>query len=99
MISSRGESSMPSNDDHKPSIDADWRSFRAKLVAAEKSRPKEPTSASSLVDLHTVVDQPNPITVGDKMGSHNPQVQKSLVFNLNVFYEQFENYYNFFTWS
>ncbi|KAM1239586.1 hypothetical protein ACFX2I_045213 [Malus domestica] len=66
MISSRGESSMPSNDDRKPSIGADWRSFRAKLVAAEKSRPKEPTSASSLVDLHTLVNQPNPITVGDK---------------------------------
>ncbi|KAM1130514.1 hypothetical protein ACFX19_045856 [Malus domestica] len=62
----RGESSMPSNDDRKPSIGADWRSFRVKLVAAEKSRPKEPTSASSLVDLHTLVDQPNPITVGDK---------------------------------
>ncbi|CAN6574714.1 unnamed protein product [Malus baccata var. baccata] len=68
MISSRGESSMPSNDDRKPSIGADWRSFRAKLVAAEKSRPKEPTSASSLVDLHTLVDQPNLITVGSEKG-------------------------------
>ncbi|CAN6571991.1 unnamed protein product [Malus baccata var. baccata] len=71
---SRGESSTPSNDDHKPSIDADWRSFRARLVAAEKSRPKEPTSTSSL-DLDTVVDQPKPFTVGDKWAHaiHEPE--------------------------
>lgn len=70
----RMESSSPSNDDNKPSINTDWRSFRAKLVVAEKaSVPKVPTS--SVVDLDTVVDQPQPITVGDKWAHtiHEPE--------------------------
>ncbi|KAL6287806.1 hypothetical protein ACE6H2_012196 [Prunus campanulata] len=70
----RMDSSPPSNDDSKPSIDTDWRSFRAKLVAAEKSlKSKKP--ASSLVDLDTVVDLPQPINVGDKWAHtiHEPE--------------------------
>nr|XP_004304264.2 PREDICTED: uncharacterized protein LOC101304985 [Fragaria vesca subsp. vesca] len=70
----RMESSSPSDDDYKPSINTDWRSFRAKLVAAEKaSLPKLPTSIVG--DLDTVVDQPQPITVGDKWAHtiHEPE--------------------------
>ncbi|XP_062009843.1 uncharacterized protein LOC133726334 [Rosa rugosa] len=74
ITSCRMESPSPSGDDHKPSINTDWRSFRAKLVAAEKaSVPKVPNS--SVVDLDTVVDQPRPITVGDKWAHtiHEPE--------------------------
>ncbi|KAL6136573.1 hypothetical protein ACLB2K_061868 [Fragaria x ananassa] len=70
----RMESSSPSGDDYKPSINTDWRSFRAKLVAAEKaSLPKLLTS--SVGDLDTVVDQPQPIIVGDKWAHtiHEPE--------------------------
>ncbi|KAL4368118.1 hypothetical protein GQ457_05G017260 [Hibiscus cannabinus] len=44
------DSSSPLDDDNKPSLGSDWRSFRAKLVAVEK--------ASSWTDPDTVVDIP-----------------------------------------
>ncbi|KAA8530406.1 hypothetical protein F0562_005115 [Nyssa sinensis] len=51
-------------DDSKPFVGADWRSFRARLVAAEgASRPEKP---SSEVDPDTAVDQSPLITIGDK---------------------------------
>ncbi|CBI22270.3 unnamed protein product, partial [Vitis vinifera] len=57
-------SSSSSEDADKPSISADWRSFRARLVAGEQaSRLEEP---SSLVDPDSAVDHPLPITIGDK---------------------------------
>lgn len=57
-------SSSSSEDADKPSISADWRSFRARLVVGEQaSRLEEP---SSLVDPDSAVDHPLPITIGDK---------------------------------
>lgn len=51
-----------SNDEKKPSLDSDWRSFRAKFVAIEKV-----SSPSSWAGPGTVVDQPpQPVTIGDK---------------------------------
>ncbi|XP_061365971.1 uncharacterized protein LOC133309229 [Gastrolobium bilobum] len=61
-------------DDDKPTINADWRSFRAKLVAGEQLiKPEEPSS--SVNDPDTVVDQPPLITVGDKWAHiiHEPE--------------------------
>ncbi|CAB4305350.1 unnamed protein product [Prunus armeniaca] len=76
----RMDSSPPSNDDSKPSIDTDWRSFRAKLVAAEKSsKSKKPTS--SLVDLDTVVDLPQPITVVILVLSTGPLGPSGIILN------------------
>ncbi|MBA0649742.1 hypothetical protein Goklo_017272 [Gossypium klotzschianum] len=51
-----------SNDEKKPTLDSDWRSFRAKLVATEKV-----SSPSAWAGSDTVVDQPpQPVTIGDK---------------------------------
>ncbi|KAK8278032.1 hypothetical protein V6Z12_D09G012700 [Gossypium hirsutum] len=51
-----------SNDEKKPTLDSDWRSFRAKLVATEKV-----SGPSSWAGPDTVVDQPpQPVTIGDK---------------------------------
>lgn len=58
-------SSSPIDDDNEPLIRADWRSFRAKLVAGEQTYRAE-EYPSSQADLDTVVDHPPPITVGDK---------------------------------
>ena len=60
-------SSIPQDDD-KPFLDADWRSFRARLVAREQ--------ASTPEDLSSVVDQPpGPITIVDKWAHkiHEPE--------------------------
>ncbi|CAK9162962.1 unnamed protein product [Ilex paraguariensis] len=65
-------SQLPQDDD-KSSVDADWRSFRARLVTGERAlRPEEP---SSVVDLDTVVDQPPPIPIGNKWAHtiHEPE--------------------------
>ncbi|OVA00725.1 Protein of unknown function UPF0301 [Macleaya cordata] len=62
-----------SDDDYKPTSDADWRSFRARLVAGEQaSRPDEP---STWVDPDTVEDHPPHITIGDKWAHplHEPE--------------------------
>ncbi|XP_027352775.1 uncharacterized protein LOC113863405 [Abrus precatorius] len=60
-------------DDDKPSLNGDWRSFRAKLVAREQLlRPEE---ASSVSDLDTVVDHSPLISMGDKWAHiiHEPE--------------------------
>ncbi|GMY13788.1 upf0301 protein [Fagus crenata] len=66
-------------DDKKPYINADWRGFRAKLVAGERasnsrSQAQEPSSGSH-VDPDIVVDHPLPITIGDKWAHtiHEPE--------------------------
>lgn len=66
-------SSSPLDDD-KPTLNADWRSFRARLVAGEELvRPDQ--AASSVTDPDTVVDHPPPITIGDKWAHiiHEPE--------------------------
>ncbi|KAK7843750.1 hypothetical protein CFP56_011965 [Quercus suber] len=71
-------SSWPWEDDNKPYINADWRGFRAKLVAGEgatRSQAQEPPS--HVVDPDIVVDYPLPlpITIGDKWAHilHEPE--------------------------
>lgn len=70
------ESSLPSDGDKKSSVDADWRSFRAKLVAAEQSirPPQVPSSSTASVD-DTVVDHPPQIKTGDRWAHliHEPE--------------------------
>ncbi|KAK4799613.1 hypothetical protein SAY86_024978 [Trapa natans] len=69
----RRESNSFDESDHSPSIESDWRSFRARLVAGERaSRPEVP---SALVNLDTVVDQPKPVSIGDKWAHeiHKPE--------------------------
>ncbi|XP_062151119.1 uncharacterized protein LOC133859654 [Alnus glutinosa] len=68
-------SSWSSPDDSNSLINADWRSFRAKLVAEDRaSRSQEPPS---YVDPDSVVDHhpPPPITIGDKWAHaiHEPE--------------------------
>lgn len=67
-------SPSPLDDDEKPTLSGDWRSFRAKLVAGEQLiRPEE---ASSVSDLDTVVDHSSSlITIGDKWAHviHEPE--------------------------
>jgi len=66
-------SPSPLDDDEKPSLSGDWRSFRAKLVAGEQlQRPEE---VSKVNDLDTVVDPPPPITMADKWAHviHEPE--------------------------
>ncbi|KAL5741322.1 hypothetical protein ACOSP7_028054 [Xanthoceras sorbifolium] len=76
------ESTLPSHDDDddhkKPLVDADWRSFRARLVAAEQIlRPQEP-SVDDIDPDTVVVDHHHPpqhITIGDKWAHliHEPE--------------------------
>ncbi|KAF8408159.1 hypothetical protein HHK36_007301 [Tetracentron sinense] len=66
-------SSPPPEEDNRPTNNADWRSFRARLVAGERaSRPEEP---STWVDPDTVEDHPPHITIGDKWAHaiHEPE--------------------------
>ncbi|XP_020219323.1 uncharacterized protein LOC109802386 [Cajanus cajan] len=61
------------DDDEKPSVRGDWRSFRAKLVAGEQLiRPEE---VSPVSDLDTVVDHAPLVTIGDKWAHviHEPE--------------------------
>ncbi|CAK7322994.1 unnamed protein product [Dovyalis caffra] len=65
----------PSADESQPATEADWRSFRARLVANEQAlRPIDP---SSTIDPDAVVDQQQPpqITIGDKWAHtiHEPE--------------------------
>lgn len=48
--------------EERPFVNADWRSFRARLVAGEQSLRPEETSA----DPDTVSDQPTAISIGNK---------------------------------
>lgn len=69
-----GSSSPSSRDEDSPSINADWRSFRARLVAGEQSsRPEE--NASSVVDPDIPVDRPTPVSIGNKWAHtiHEPE--------------------------
>ncbi|XP_022774535.1 uncharacterized protein LOC111316721 [Durio zibethinus] len=66
-------SAHPLDDDSKPTLDSDWRTFRARLVAVEKvSRPED---SSSWADPDTVADHPPPVTIGDKWAHtiHEPE--------------------------
>ncbi|GAV61719.1 DUF179 domain-containing protein [Cephalotus follicularis] len=63
----------PLDDDSKPSPNADWRTFRARLVAGERaSRLDDP---SSLADTDTSMDDASPISVRDKWAHtiHEPE--------------------------
>jgi len=65
-------SSSPS-DDEKPTLNTDWRSFRAKLVAGEQLL--KPEFLSSATNPDTVEDHPPLITIGDKWAHviHEPE--------------------------
>ncbi|XP_031286686.1 uncharacterized protein LOC116145370 [Pistacia vera] len=71
------ESSSPSDDKKKGFVDADWRSFRARLVAEEQAASRiQPQEPSAFVDLDTVVDSPPPqINIGDRWAHeiHEPE--------------------------
>ncbi|XP_021297586.1 uncharacterized protein LOC110426642 [Herrania umbratica] len=61
-------SSSPLDDESRPILDPDWRSFRAKLVAAEKVSRPEDSSACADPDHQ-------PVTLGDKWAHtiHEPE--------------------------
>lgn len=65
-------SSSPLDDD-KPTVNTDWRTFRAKLVAGEQLL--NPELLSSVTNPDTVMDQPSLITIGDKWAHiiHEPE--------------------------
>uniref|UniRef100_A0A2P2JAN1 Uncharacterized protein MANES_01G099700 n=1 Tax=Rhizophora mucronata TaxID=61149 RepID=A0A2P2JAN1_RHIMU len=73
QLSSSSSSSSPSDDDSQPYLDADWRSFRAKLVANEQA--KSPDKPDSAVDPDTVADNPPQIPISDKWAHtiHEPE--------------------------
>lgn len=60
-------------DDSKPFINADWRSFRARLVAGERASTPESPSTSTNLDI--AVDHPPQITIGHKWAHkiHEPE--------------------------
>lgn len=65
-------SSSSNEDDTKPIISGDWRSFRAKLVAEERiSRPEAPSSSSS----SEPEDDPPKVNISDKWAHpiHEPE--------------------------
>ncbi|CAL0318710.1 unnamed protein product [Lupinus luteus] len=69
-------SSSPSDDD-KPTLNTDWRSFRAKLVAGEQlEKPEESSSLKNKNNPNTAEDHPSSlITIGDKWAHliHEPE--------------------------
>ncbi|GMH24933.1 hypothetical protein Nepgr_026776 [Nepenthes gracilis] len=68
--------SSPSNQDDEAKISGDWRSFRARLVAAERiSRPMgDPISS---VDPEQVMDYPHPsLAIGDKWAHAIPEPER-----------------------
>ncbi|GFS32455.1 tetratricopeptide repeat (TPR)-like superfamily protein [Actinidia rufa] len=67
--------SAAADDDSKPVHDADWRSFRARLVAGEGALRPELGKPSSVVDPDSVLDQPPCVTIGDKWAHtiHRPE--------------------------
>ncbi|KAK4601731.1 hypothetical protein RGQ29_011033 [Quercus rubra] len=71
-------SSWPWEDDNKLYIKADWRGFRAKLVAGEgatRSQAQEPSSHVVDPDIMEDYPLPLPITIGDKWAHiiHEPE--------------------------
>ncbi|XP_057486843.1 uncharacterized protein LOC130772952 [Actinidia eriantha] len=67
--------SAAADDDSKSVHDADWRSFRARLVAGEGALRPELGKRSSVVDPDSVLDQPPCVTIGDKWAHtiHRPE--------------------------
>jgi len=69
--------SSSSEDESKPNLDPDWRSFRARLVAGERALRPEADDRSSSVDPDTVGDEDQPPTakVSDKWAHtiHEPE--------------------------
>ncbi|PSR87700.1 UPF0301 protein like [Actinidia chinensis var. chinensis] len=67
--------SAAADDDSKSVHDADWRSFRARLVAGEGALRPELGKPSSVVDPDSVLDQPPCVTIGDKWAHtiHRPE--------------------------
>ncbi|KAG8384655.1 hypothetical protein BUALT_Bualt04G0140600 [Buddleja alternifolia] len=68
-----GSSSSSPQDEEGTIHSSDWRSFRAKLVASQRAfRPEE---LSSVIDPDTAMDQPLPITLGEKWAHtiHEPE--------------------------
>ncbi|KAI3452259.1 hypothetical protein Pfo_008924 [Paulownia fortunei] len=68
-----GPASASPQDEEGPFLSSDWRSFRARLVAGE--RALLPGELSSAVDPDAAMDQPLPITIGDKWAHtiHEPE--------------------------
>lgn len=66
-------SSYSSDDGSRPNIDSDWRSFRARLVVAEKASGPEETS--SWDDQDTAVGNPPSVDLGSKWAHalHEPE--------------------------
>ncbi|KAI4352522.1 hypothetical protein L6164_006763 [Bauhinia variegata] len=74
MIGCHMSSSSPSDED-RPSLNSDWRSFRAKLVARQQQLLRPVEEPSSVVDPDKAADNPPPITIGDKWAHiiHEPE--------------------------
>ncbi|GAA0156877.1 transporter [Lithospermum erythrorhizon] len=67
-------SSTPRDDQERPSVSADWRSFRARLIAAEQALTISELSVA--IDPDKAVEQPPPtIPIGDKWvhSIHEPE--------------------------
>lgn len=68
---------MHGEDEEGPFLTSDWRSFRARLVATEQASPPQSLSsaAANHPDATAAVDQPPPITIGDKWAHkiHEPE--------------------------
>lgn len=69
-----GPKSQSPEDEERPLVDVDWRSFRARLVAGEKASTTG-GGPFSVIDPGSVVDQPPTITIGDKWAHtiHEPE--------------------------
>nr|GEZ43797.1 transferase, chloramphenicol acetyltransferase-like domain protein [Tanacetum cinerariifolium] len=70
---SQSNSQSPSSRDDDNMLDADWRSFRARLVAGEQAFSSHESSPSNDPDM--VVNQPQSILIGDKWAHaiHEPE--------------------------
>ncbi|XP_027074919.2 uncharacterized protein [Coffea arabica] len=70
-----GRKSQSPEDEERPSVDVDWRSFRARLVAGEKASTTGGGPFSAVIDPDRVADQPPTITIGDKWAHtiHEPE--------------------------
>lgn len=70
---SRSNSPSPSSRDDDNMLDADWRSFRARLVAGEQAFSSQESSPTN--DLDMAVNQPPSIPISDKWAHalHEPE--------------------------
>ncbi|KAJ9562237.1 hypothetical protein OSB04_007397 [Centaurea solstitialis] len=72
---SQSNSPSPSSrDEENSSIDADWRSFRARLVAGEQAFPSQEPSPTT--DPNTTLNQPPSVSLGDKWAHAIPEPEK-----------------------